>query len=216
MLSNMTERHTENPPDRPQDKTDSTDVIPCPIPNPEDESTHQLTPKQELFCHEYLKDRNATQAYIRAGYAVEGATTGGPRLLSNVWIRSRINELIKEQLDLLKIDQHFVLRELLNSATIDISDAYDEEGNLRALSEMPEPLRRSIIEVKTEELFEGQGKKREHIGTAKTIRIADKLRALELLGKHLKLFTDVHEIPGLENLAEKIAEARKRAGKCRP
>lgn len=179
--------------------------------SPEIEPTHTLTPKQELFCLEYLRDRNATKAYIRAGYSAETAEQSGPRLLGNVWIKVRINELIKEQVDRIKIDVGFVLREILNSATIDIADAYDEEGNLRPISEMSEPLRKAIIQIETEELFDGRGKDREHIGTAKTIKIQNRLHALELLGKHLKMFTDVHEIPGLERLAEQIQAARKRA-----
>lgn len=182
---------------------------------PEIEPTHVLNPKQELFCHEYLKDRNATRAYIRAGYAIEGAQQSATRLLSNVFIRARVNDLIKEQLDNLKVDAHFVLRQLLNTATIDISDAYDEDGNLLPISEMPEPLRKAIIQIETEELFDGKGAEREKIGTAKTIKIESRQRALELLGKHLKMFTDVHEIPGLEGLAEQIQAARKRADKCR-
>ncbi|ENG5503925.1 terminase small subunit, partial [Yersinia enterocolitica] len=42
----------------------------------------QLTPKQELFCREYLKDLNATQAAIRAGYSEKTAQVQSSRLLS--------------------------------------------------------------------------------------------------------------------------------------
>lgn len=181
----------------------------------ETEPTHVLNPKQELFCYEYLKDRNATKAYIRAGYSEIGSQQGATRLLSNVFIRARVNELIKEQLDNLKVDAHFVIRQLLNTATIDLNDAYDENGNLLPISEMPEPLRKAIIQIETEELFEGKGEEREKVGTAKTIKIESRQRALELLGKHLKMFTDVHEIPGLEGLAAQIQAARQRADKCR-
>lgn len=128
----------------------------------------------------------------------------------NHYIKARINELIKEQLDKIKIDVTFILREILNSANIDINDAYDENGNLKAISDMPEPLRKAITEIRTEELFEGRGKDRKHLGTAKTIKIQDRLRSLELLGKHLKMFTDIYEIPGLDNLAERLKAADKR------
>ena len=174
-----------------------------------------LTPQQELFCHEYLIDRNGTQAAIRAKYSVKSAQEIASQLLSKLMIKSRINELIKIQLDTLKIDATFVLRQILNSANIDINDAYDENGNLKPISEMPEPLRKSITSIETEELFEGKGKDRERIGTAKTIKIEGRLKALKLLGLHLKMFTDVHEIPGLEGLAEAIKAARKRADECR-
>jgi phage terminase small subunit len=179
------------------------------------EPTYRLSPKQELFCNEYLKDRNGTRAAIRAAYSEKTANEQACRLLTNVHIKARINELIKKQVDEIQVDIRFVLRQILNSATIDINDAYDENGNLKPISEMPESLRRAIIQVETEELFEGTGRDKEHIGTAKKIKIQDRLKALELLGKHLKMFTDVHEIPGLEGLAEKIAAARKRAEQCR-
>lgn len=192
-----------------------TENQPGSIQNAETEPTYKLNANQELFCIEYLKDRNATKAATRAGYSEETAQQQGYRLLTNVFIKARINERIKEQLDNTKIDVTFIIRNLLNSATIDINDAYDENGELKPISEMPEPLRKAITEIRTEELFEGQGKNREHIGTAKTIKIQDRLRALELLGKHLKMFTDVHEIPGLEGLAEQIKAARERADKCR-
>ena len=173
-----------------------------------------LTDQQELFCHEYLKDRNGTQAAIRAKYASNSAQEQSSRLLTNVMVKARVNELIKIQLDDLKIDAGYVLREILNSANIDINDAYDENGKLKPISEMPEPLRKSITTVETEELYEGTGKDREHIGTAKTIKIEGRLKALKLLGQHLKMFTDIHEIPGLEGLAEQITAARKRADAC--
>lgn len=182
---------------------------------PEAEPTHHLNPNQELFCNEYLKDRNATQAYIRAGYSADTAEQSGPRLLGNVWVRSRINELIAEQIKNIKIDVKYILTGILKRAEVNIVDAYAEDGTLKPLQEMPEHLQRAIVEVKTEELYEGTGKERERIGTAKTIKIESGLKALELLGRHLKMFTDVHEIPGLEKLAEQIQAARKRADKCR-
>ena len=133
-------------------------------------------------------------------------------------IKAKVNKLIKEQLDKTKIDATFVLRQILNSATIDINDAYDDNGSLKAISEMPEPLRKSITEVETEELFEegtGRGNKRAQIGHTKKIKIEGRLKALTLLGKHLKMFTDITEIPGLEGLADAIKAARKRADTCR-
>jgi hypothetical protein len=44
----------------------------------------ELTPKQRAFVLEYLKDRNATQAAIRAGYSEDTAYSQGQRLLKNV------------------------------------------------------------------------------------------------------------------------------------
>jgi len=49
-----------------------------------------LTPKQQLFVDEYMKDRNATQAYIRSGYSAKGANTHVPRLVANGPIAAEI------------------------------------------------------------------------------------------------------------------------------
>jgi len=176
----------------------------------EENELKALTPQQERFCHEYLKDRNGTQAAIRARYSRHTAQEQASRLLSNVMIKARVNELIAAQINRLKLSADLVIKELLKHATIDIADAYDENGELKDIQDMPEPLRKAIIAIETEELFEGRGEDREHIGYAKKIKICDKTKTLELLGKHLKMFTDVTEHRGLEGLADRIKEARMR------
>lgn len=55
-----------------------------------------LQARQELFCLEYIKDGNATQAAIRAGYSEKQANSTGARLYANVRIRARIDELMAE------------------------------------------------------------------------------------------------------------------------
>lgn len=49
--------------------------------------------RHEKFCHEYIKDMNATQAAIRTGYSKNTANRIGSRLLSNVDIKTRVAEL---------------------------------------------------------------------------------------------------------------------------
>ena len=55
--------------------------------------------RHEKFCHEYIKDMNATQAAIRTGYSEKTANRIGSRLLSNVDIKTRISELRDAYLD---------------------------------------------------------------------------------------------------------------------
>jgi len=174
------------------------------------EKARPLSAQQEDFCLQYIKDYNGTQAAIRARYSAHTAQAQASRLLTNVMIRGRINELLEERFKVVKLDVNRILRGLLKAAEIDIRMAYDEDGNLLPVKDMPEPLAKVISEIKTEELFDGYGKDREHIGTAKTIKVVDRLRAQELLGKHLKMFTDITEHRGLENLAEQLKKARQR------
>ena len=56
----------------------------------------KLSARQELFCLEYIKDGNATQAAVRAGYSPKQANSTGARLYANVRIRARIDELMAE------------------------------------------------------------------------------------------------------------------------
>jgi len=74
-----------------------------------------LSDKQELFCREYLKDFNATQAAIRAGYSEDTASQQGSRLLSNVKVSERLEKLSKallEQIDDDILDNLKTLREI--------------------------------------------------------------------------------------------------------
>lgn len=55
-----------------------------------------ISEKQKKFVHEWLKDRNATQAAIRAGYSEKGATVQGARLLANAKVLEYREKLLKE------------------------------------------------------------------------------------------------------------------------
>ena len=70
-----------------------------------------LTPKQQTFVSEYLKDLNATQAAIRAGYHVKGAAVRGSELVRNRKVLALIDAAILARQEKLKIDAEWVLRE---------------------------------------------------------------------------------------------------------
>ncbi len=55
--------------------------------------------RHEKFCHEYIKDMNATQAAIRTGYSEKTAKMQGSRLMTNDDIKTRISELRDAYLD---------------------------------------------------------------------------------------------------------------------
>ncbi|PYZ35394.1 MULTISPECIES: terminase small subunit [Enterobacter cloacae complex] len=71
----------------------------------------KLTDKQELFAREYLKDLNATQAAIRAGYSENTARKIGSENLTKPDIQDFIAELNKERLERVQIDADYVLRQ---------------------------------------------------------------------------------------------------------
>lgn len=156
--------------------------------------SQKLTPKQEAFCREYLIDLNATQAYQRVFKCKPTASEANAcRLMANDGVMARIDELKQERSKRTEITADVILAELLKLATVDLGKAFDSSGTILPINEMPEEVRKAISSIEVNELFDGQGSDKTVIGFMKKIRFWDKPKSLELLGKHLKLFTEKHE-----------------------
>lgn len=74
-----------------------------------------LTEKQERFALEYVQDYNGTQAAIRAGYSEHTAAEQASRLLKNVQIAERVQELGNATADELGITKRWLLEKLRES-----------------------------------------------------------------------------------------------------
>ena len=90
--------------------------------------TDQLTPRQERFAHEFVVDRNGTQAARRAGYSNRTAESQGSRLLKNVKVAARVAELTLAQTERLEFTADDILRESKNLALTTMSAFIDDEG----------------------------------------------------------------------------------------
>ncbi len=170
----------------------------------------KLTAKQERFCQEYLIDSNGSKAAARAGFSERSAGMAASRMMKNDNIRAKIDELLEKREKEAIVTASLVLKELLLIAKTDIADAYDQNGNLKSIHEIPEDTRRAIAGIKVFEEFEGFGKERKKIGETRELKLWNKPEALELLGRHLKLFTDKVEHSFADGLSEKLIKARKR------
>lgn len=177
-----------------------------------DEPT-KLTPQQVLFCQEYVKDLNGTQAAIRAGYSEKGARTQASVHLTNPLICVKIKELNDEKLNAVKVDANTILSELLKLATSDIRKLFDSKGALLPCELWPDDIARAVSSVQVDEIEEYEGGERHFVGYTKKVKLWNKNHALELLGKHLSLFIDKIEVSGNIELAERIAKARSRLKK---
>lgn len=144
-----------------------------------------LTDKQEMFCREYLIDLNATQAAIRAGYSVKTANRTASENLSKLDIQNRIAELKNKRNDDVGINAAYVLRRLVEIDKMDVADILRPDMSFKPIPEWPETWRRYIVSVDLAEMFEGAGDERELAGILKKIKWPDKLKNLELLGKHV-------------------------------
>lgn len=80
----------------------------------------QLTDRQIRFCEEYVKDENATQSAIRAGYSEKTAYSMGARLLKNVEIQNKIFNIRKDLAKSADITREDLLSELKKIGFADI------------------------------------------------------------------------------------------------
>lgn len=149
-----------------------------------------LNEKQRLFCREYLKDFNATQAYIRAGYSPNGAKQAAFKLLTNADLCRQLTDTISNRTQKAEIDGQRVILELSRLLTVDIIDAFHEDNYLKPLKEIPEDVRRAISAIEIDEIWEKEGSKKVQVGITRKVKFWNKTEAANLLGKHFKLWMD--------------------------
>ena len=169
--------------------------------------------RHDRFCREYIKDLNGTRAAIAAGYAKKSAKVTASQLLTNPNVQALLAKLTKKHADKLDLSTEKVLFELSRvgfSNMLDYIKTTEDGGAYVDLSNLTQEQAAAIQEVTVDEYTEGRGKAARRVKRTK-FKLADKIRALELLGKYLKLFTERVEVGGIEGLADMIAAARKRA-----
>lgn len=143
-----------------------------------------MTKKQKRFVEEYLIDLNATQAAIRAGYSPDTANEQGSRMLANVSIRTHIDKAMAERSKRTGVNADRVVMELAKIAFINAADVINaDDATLRDDAVPEDTAAIQSVKVKTIPTKDGEGIERE-------IKMADKIKALELLGKHLGMFRD--------------------------
>lgn len=146
-----------------------------------------MTKKQKRFIEEYLIDLNATQAAIRAGYSPDTAKSIGSENLTKPDIQARIAKAMAERSRRTGVNADRVVMELAKIAFVNANDVIDADTATLKPGAAPEDTAAiQSVKVKT---FGEDGLERE-------IKMADKLKALELLGKHLGMFKDKVELSG--------------------
>jgi phage terminase small subunit len=120
--------------------------------------------------------------------------------LGKVRVRQAIQEAQARRAARVEVQADDVLRELLRIARADIAQAFDESGALLPVQEMPEDVRRAIASIEVEQVGGDDGA----VSFVKKVRFWDKSKGLELLGKHLKLFTDKVELSGKVTLEQLV------------
>jgi phage terminase small subunit len=139
-----------------------------------------LTPKQQRFVEEYLIDLNATQAAIRSGYSEKTAKSIGQENLTKPDIQKAIEEAQNKRQEQTQIDAAYVLKRLVEIDQMDVLDIMDDDGNVKPLRDWPKIWRQYISNIETISMDDGEG-------WLKKIKWPDKVKNLELLGKHVSV-----------------------------
>lgn len=150
------------------------------------EMSDKLTPKQQRFVQEYLIDLNGTQAAIRAGYSERTANEQASRLLAKINIKSALAERQKKIADKTELTAQWVLDQLriVAKRCMQTEPVLDRKGD--------------PVYVETPE------------GTlvpAFTFQAVGAARALELIGKHLEMFTETHKHTGKIEVEHKVVDS---------
>lgn len=167
-----------------------------------------LNPKRQRFVVEYLKDLNATQAAIRAGYSPNGASTAGERLLRIVEIQQAVSAAQAKHLAKADISAERVLEELARIAFCDPRKFFEPNGTLKNPGDLDDDTAAALAEfvILKENITSGDGKS----DLALRVKWADKLRALELLAKRFGLLKERVEVSIAGDVVEKLQQARAR------
>jgi phage terminase small subunit len=158
----------------------------------------KLTAKQKRFVDEYLIDLNATRAYKAAYPSVkndETAASAAARMLRNVKVEKYINERMKAREKRTEITQDKVLSELAKIAFVSGADFAKvvtkkaqtgkefQQVELADTDSLPENIKAAISNIKETKY-------------GISVESYDKVKALELLGRHLGMFKEKLELSG--------------------
>lgn len=171
-----------------------------------------LTVKQQAFVREYLIDLNATQAAIRAGYSKRRAREYSYQLMQRDDVGSAIAASMEARNKRTQINADYVLNRLTEIDQMDLLDILEDDMSIKTLSKWPKVWRQSLSGFDIAEMFEGVGKDRDLVGLMKKIKWPDKVKNLELLGKHVNVnaFRENVLVDDQSSLSQRMAKAQAR------
>jgi phage terminase small subunit len=151
----------------------------------------KLTRKQRFFVAEFQKDWNATQAVVRAGYNPKNlsrASEIGYQLLQKTPVQEALQKDMDEHLRKIGVHAERTLEEVARVGFSDIRKLFNDDGSLKSPKDLDPDTAAAIAGLEMFEKFSGRGNNREIIGRTRKVKMFNKVKALELLMKYLKLF----------------------------
>lgn len=172
-----------------------------------------LTAMQEDYAQEYIKcPENQAQAAINAGFSPKSAHVKASIMMRDERIQKRIAELMAERNKRLRVSADYVLLRLVEIDQMDVLDILNDDMSIKPVSQWPKVWRQYLSGFDLADMFEGRGDDKELVGILKKIKWPDKVKNLELIGKHVDVnaFKERVEVSGSLTIADKMAAARKR------
>lgn len=172
-----------------------------------------LTAMQEAYCQSYIKTpENQSQAAIDAGFSPNTAAVKASVMMRDERIQKRIAELMEERNKRNRVSADYVLMRLVEIDQMDVIDILNDDMSIKPVSDWPKVWRQYITGFELADMFEGRGDEKELIGILKKIKWPDKVKNLELIGKHVDVnaFKERLEVSGTVTIADRMAAARRR------
>lgn len=166
-----------------------------------------LSEQQILFCHHFIKEFNATQSAVAAGYGngdLNQCSNSGWKQLQKPLVKQKIADLLRAQHKRTGIDADWLLNRLVDEAEADLADLYDDENRMLPVKEWPLIWRQGLVAAV--EQVEG-----EEVTVAK-VKIADRLQRLNLIGRHVdvRAFEETVKVEAGDSLVAYMEAAAER------
>lgn len=145
---------------------------------------NKLTPKQKTFCQEYLVDLNATQAAIRAGYSKKSAGVVANEILMKPYIQAEIQKLMEKRSERIQVKADDVVKELALMAFSRLNNYLSWDGSgisMKDSDDLTDDQIACVVEIQETLTDKSSNLK---------FKLGDKLKSLELLGRHLGMFAE--------------------------
>ena len=172
-----------------------------------------LTAMQEAYCQSYIKiPENQSQAAIDAGFSPNTAAVKASVMMRDERIQKRIAELMEERNKRMRVSADYVLMRLVEIDQMDVLDILNDDMSIKPVSDWPKVWRQYLTGFELADMFEGRGDEKELVGILKKIKWPDKVKNLELIGKHVDVnaFKERLEVSGTVTIADRMAAARRR------
>lgn len=104
--------------------------------------------------------------------------------LSKPNVKAFVDSIMKKSAEIAQVDAAYVLMRLVEIDQMDFIDILNDDMSFKPIREWPQVWRTYLSGIDIAEMFEYQGDQKEMVGILKKIKWPDKIKNLELLGKH--------------------------------